>query len=37
MLVKGRVTDMNGKPVSKCLIETWETVSGSEASILTAG
>nr|XP_031860273.1 uncharacterized protein CI109_004157 [Kwoniella shandongensis]KAA5527345.1 hypothetical protein CI109_004157 [Kwoniella shandongensis] len=25
MLVKGRVVDLQGKPVPRCLIETWET------------
>lgn len=25
MLVKGRVTDLNGKGIAHCLIETWET------------
>jgi len=27
MLVRGRVLDLKGNPVPKCLIETWETVS----------
>lgn len=31
MLVKGRVTDLQGKPVARCLIETWETVSNDKS------
>lgn len=36
MLVKGRILDMDGKPIPNCLIETWETVS-PPAPALTPG